>query len=220
MRSYVLRGRLTVAQRRAVQQQLPRWELSAALTLDVKRVFGGEAPLVLEIGFGNGEVLLQLARSHPQSHFIGVETHLSGIGSLLRGIEAAAIENIRLYRADALQVLRECIPQHSLNALLVFFPDPWPKKRHHKRRLLQPDTLPLLLRCLAIGGQLHIATDCDDYARDIAALLAAEPKLGAVAVGQNQYCRTGPQGQVLSRFEARARHDGRKVSEWVHRRRS
>ena len=142
-----------------------------------RELFGRVAPLVLEIGSGMGETTLAIAKAHPGSDFLAVEVHGPGVGSLLNAIEREQLGNVRVIRHDALEVLQQMIGDESLAALHLFFPDPWPKKRHHKRRLVQPDTASLMARKLAPGGVLHAATDWADYAEHMEHVFAAEPLL-------------------------------------------
>jgi len=140
-------------------------------------IFARLAPLVLEIGSGMGETTVAIAKAHPEADFIAVEVHGPGVGSLLNAIEREQLGNVRVIRHDAVEVLQHMIGDESLAALHLFFPDPWPKKRHHKRRLVQPDTASLMARKLALGGVLHAATDWPDYADHMERVFAAEPLL-------------------------------------------
>jgi tRNA (guanine-N7-)-methyltransferase len=145
--------------------------------LDAGKLFGRRAPLVLEIGSGMGETTADIAKAHPEADFIAVEVHGPGVGSLLKRIEQEALRNLRLIRHDAVEVLAQMIADGTLAAIHLFFPDPWPKKRHHKRRLVQPAFAALVARKLAPGGLLHAATDWPDYAAHMAEVLAQEPLL-------------------------------------------
>ena len=142
-----------------------------------RELFGRSAPVVLEIGSGMGETTVAIAKAHPQADFIAVEVHGPGVGSLLNGIEREALTNLRVIRHDALEVLEHMIGDETLAAIHLFFPDPWPKKRHHKRRFVQPESAALLARKLAPGGVLHAATDWPDYAEQMHQVFAAEPLL-------------------------------------------
>ncbi|MGH8666988.1 MAG: tRNA (guanosine(46)-N7)-methyltransferase TrmB [Burkholderiales bacterium] len=166
IRSYVLRqGRITAAQRAAHERLLPRYGLPySRAPLDFVRVFGRSAPVVLEIGFGMGETSAEIAASDPQIDYLGVEVHAPGVGSLLRMIEARELTNLRIVQHDAAEVVEHMIAAASLSGIHIFFPDPWPKKRHHKRRLLQVSFARLLATRLRPGGYLHVATDWEDYA--------------------------------------------------------
>jgi tRNA (guanine-N7-)-methyltransferase len=166
IRSFVLRqGRTTPAQQRAFDDHWARYGLEfACAPRDFANVFGRTAPLVVEIGFGNGEQLLHAAMSEPGRDFIGIEVHRPGVGRLLNALADADVANARVYRHDAVEVLECEIAPAALDEVRIYFPDPWPKKRHHKRRLIQPDFVALLASRIAHGGRLHLATDWADYA--------------------------------------------------------
>ena len=169
---------MSPAQQRALDQLLPRYGLPFLRTpLDWQRVFGRTAPVVLEIGFGMGETTAEIAAAHPQRDFVGIEVHAPGVGSLLRELDRRALTNVRVIRHDAVEVVDAMIPTGSLAGIHVFFPDPWPKKRHHKRRLLKPEFVHALALRLAPGGYLHVATDWADYAEEMLATLGAEALL-------------------------------------------
>ena len=218
IRSYVLRqGRMSAAQQRALDALWPRFGVpcqSAALDLD--RVFGRTAPRVLEIGCGMGETTAAIARAMPAVDFLGVEVHTPGIGSLLKLIGELALTNLRLIQHDAVDVVATMIPRASLAGIHVFFPDPWPKKRHHKRRLLKPAFVHELALRLAPRGYLHVATDWEDYAQEILAALAAEPLLENTVPG----FAPCPDYRPRTKFEARGRRLGHGVWDLVFRRRS
>jgi tRNA (guanine-N7-)-methyltransferase len=145
--------------------------------LDFPALFGRSAPVVAEIGFGMGETTARIAAENPGTDFLAMEVHAPGVGSLLRQIGAADLTNVRIIQRDAVDVLRDMIPPDSLAGIHVFFPDPWPKKRHHKRRLLQPEFVELAASRLAPGGRLHVATDWQEYAEHVLAVLSASPLL-------------------------------------------
>ena len=208
VRSFVLRqGRFTPAQQRAFDALWPRFGLEHApaepegVPRDFDAAFGRSAPRVLEIGFGNGEALRFGAAQDPGRDFIGIEVHAPGVGRLLNGLEADGLGNVRVYHHDAVEVLADEIADASLDEVRIYFPDPWHKKRHRKRRLVQPAFAALLARKLAPGGRLHLATDWQDYAEQMWDVLDAEPGL------RN---RAGPRGHVprppwrpQTHFEAR-----------------
>ncbi len=173
VRSFVLRmGRMTTGQQRAFDAFWPAKGLAVEQgMLDLPQVFGRAAPVVLEIGFGMGWSLVQMAREAPHQDFIGIEVHRPGVGKLLHDMAEQQVENIRVYCDDAVEVLERCIPDTSLATVQIFFPDPWHKKRHNKRRLIQPEFVQKLRQKLAIGGVLHVATDWQDYAEHILAVL-------------------------------------------------
>ena len=178
IRSFVRRqGRITPAQRKALDELLPRFGLPAAAPLDVESTFGRAAPLFMEIGFGNGETLVELAAAQPEHEFIGVEVHPPGIGHLLLEVARRDLTNVRVYANDAVEVLERCIPDASLSGLFVFFPDPWHKKRHHKRRLINSRFAALAARKLRPAGVFHAATDWEDYALQILDVLGHCPDL-------------------------------------------
>jgi len=166
IRSFVRRpGRITTGQKKALEQFLPRWGIAfAAQRLDLDTVFGRAAPRVLDIGFGDGDALLTAAATFPSIDYLGVEVHEPGVGHLLTLIERAGVTNIRVMDRDAVDVINEMLPDASFDAVNLFFPDPWPKKRHHKRRIVTPDFLCSVTRILRPDGLFHFATDWMDYA--------------------------------------------------------
>jgi tRNA (guanine-N7-)-methyltransferase len=177
IRSYTLRaGRMTVAQRRALDALWPRFGIAfEPRPLDFRQAFGRDAPRVMEIGFGDGELLAAMAAAEPGTDFLGVEVHEPGVGHALLLIEKLGLANVRLLRHDAVEVLERQVPDGGLAGLNLFFPDPWPKKRHHKRRIVQPEFARLVARKLAPGGVFHVATDWAPYAAHIEAVVAGEP---------------------------------------------
>ena len=179
IRSYVLRqGRFSPAQQRAFAELMPRFGIDyRAAPLAFPEVFGRKAPVVAEIGFGMGDTTARIAEANPGTDYVGIEVHSPGVGSLLKRIGELGLTNIRIIQHDAVDVLRDMVPESSLAAIHVFFPDPWPKKRHHKRRLLQPELVALAASRLVPGGVLHVATDWRDYAEQALAVLAACPAL-------------------------------------------
>jgi tRNA (guanine-N7-)-methyltransferase len=217
IRSYVLRqGRMTPAQARALRELYPRYGIAfTGETLDFAALFGRRAPVVLEIGSGMGETTAAIAAMQPQTDFIAVEVHAPGVGSLLNRIAAEGLANVRVIRHDALEVLERMIPDASLAGIHLFFPDPWPKKRHHKRRLVQPAFAALAARKLAPGGYLHAATDWADYAGWMLQVLSAEPLLANTAAG----FAPRPAWRPPTKFEARGTRLGHEVRDLVFRRR-
>jgi tRNA (guanine-N7-)-methyltransferase len=169
IRSFVLRqGRTTPSQQRALDELLPRFGVAfAERSLDFGDLFGRRAPVVLEIGSGMGETTAAIAYAHPENDYLAVEVHGPGVGSLLKKIDELALANLRIVRHDAVEVLRRMIPDASLAGIHLFFPDPWPKKRHHKRRLVQAPFAELAARKIAPGGYFHAATDWPEYAQQI-----------------------------------------------------
>ena len=215
IRSYVLRqGRMSPAQQRACDTLLPRWGIPfAPAPLDYAAVFGRRAPVTLEIGFGMGETTAAIAAAQPDVDFLGVEVHLPGVGALLRQVDAQALCNVRVIRHDAVEVVEAMIAPASLAAIHVYFPDPWPKKRHHKRRLLNAGFVHALAARLAPGGYLHVATDWAPYADEILATLAAEPLLANSADG----FAPPPPWRPQTKFERRGRKLGHDVFDLVFR---
>jgi tRNA (guanine-N7-)-methyltransferase len=208
VRSYVLRqGRTTPAQSRALEQLMPQYGVEyRPETLDAAAVFGRRAPLVLEIGSGMGETTARIAAGRPDTDFLAVEVHAPGVGSLLKHIDGMGIRNLRIIRHDALEVLEHMIADGALAGIHLFFPDPWPKKRHHKRRLVQPAFAALAARKLAPGGILHVATDWEDYALQIGEVLDAEPQL----------MRAAPRKRPPTKFEQRGVRLGHEVRDLVY----
>ena len=214
IRSFVLRqGRMTVAQNRALDALLPKYSLPEG-PLEPAAVFGRDARRTREIGFGNGDTLAELARRHPEEDFIGAEVHRPGVGRLLNALEAERLTNVRVACEDAVQLCGERLPDACLDAILIYFPDPWPKKRHHKRRLLQPEFAALLAMKLKAGGQLHFATDWRDYAEQALAVLTACPGLENSAAGY----APRPVARPATRFEQRGLKLGHEVFDLVFRR--
>jgi tRNA (guanine-N7-)-methyltransferase len=209
IRSFVRReGRLTPGQKRALETLWPRFGIDySEEPLDLAAIFGRPAPVTLEIGFGNGESLAAMAQAAPERDFIGIEVHRPGVGHLLQRIEALGLGNLRVMCHDAVEVLKHQIPPGSLDTVQIFFPDPWHKKRHHKRRLIQPVFVALLARCLRPGGTLHLATDWEDYARHMLEVLEASPDLRNTA----QRFSSRPHHRPLTRFEQRGQRLGHGV---------
>jgi tRNA (guanine-N7-)-methyltransferase len=179
IRSFVLRGgRMGSGQQRALAELAPRWCVPfTGQPLDTAALFGRTAPLVLEIGFGMGDATGAIAAARPHTDFIGCEVHVAGVGALLQRIDALALTNLRIVQHDAVEVLQQMIAPGSLAGVHLFFPDPWPKKRHHKRRLVQPAFAELAASRLAPGGRLHCATDWQPYAEQMLEVLSGEPLL-------------------------------------------
>lgn len=201
-------GRLTAAQQRALDELWPRYGVDlAGSPPDFTAVFARTAPLVIEIGFGNGETLVADAQAHPQKNFLGIEVHTPGIGRLMRQLKQLEIENVRVINHDAAEVLRHHLRPGSVDAVNIFFPDPWPKKRHHKRRLIQPGFLQLVASALRPGGQLHIATDWENYAEHIDECLVASP--------QFDLQQTTEASRNETKFERRGRRLGHGVWDFV-----
>jgi len=218
IRSYVLRqGRTTPAQRRALEELFARYGIEFRdAPLSPVEIFGRKAPLVLEIGSGMGETTAAIAAAQPGTDFIAVEVHSPGVGSLLRKIEALELRNLRVVRHDAVEVLSHMIADGALAGIHLFFPDPWPKKRHHKRRLVQAGFAALAARKLAPGGTLHAVTDWADYAQQMLAVLSAEPLLENTAPG----FAPRPAHRPPTKFERRGLELGHPVHDLLFRRRT
>ncbi len=216
VRSFVLRqGRLSPAQARALEQWLPRLGLPyAPKTLDFTAAFGRSTPTILEIGFGMGETTAHIAAQQPETNFLGIEVHTPGVGALLKRAAELNLQNLRVVQHDAVDVVRHMIPAACLAGVHVFFPDPWPKKRHHKRRLLQAPFVRLLAERLAPEGYVHVATDWQDYAEEVLATLRAEPLLVNTATD----FAPRPSYRPLTKFEQRGLALGHGVWDLVFRR--
>lgn len=214
IRSFVRRdGRLTDGQRQALEILWPQFGLPFPCDrLDFTNVFQREAPRVLEIGFGSGYSLLEIAKAHPEKDFIGIETHQPGVGTLLLGIEREKLTNIRIFYADAVEVFANAIPDNSLDTIQIFFPDPWQKRKHHKRRLVQVEFINSILPKLKTHGTLHLATDWEDYALHMMKVLSSIPALENLA-GAAQYANRSSQRPVITKFEMRGKKSGRIIWE-------
>ncbi len=218
IRSYVMRaGRTTEGQARALAELGPRFLLpyDAGHTLDFAATFGRQAPVVLEIGFGMGDATAKIAQALPNTDFIGCEVHEPGVGALLKHIGEMGLSNLRLIRHDAVEVLEHMIAPASLAGVHIFFPDPWHKKKHNKRRLIQPPLVAKLCTRLAPGGYIHCATDWEPYAQQMLAVLGAEPSLVNTAEGYADK----PAYRPLTKFENRGLRLGHGVWDLVFRKR-
>lgn len=220
IRSFVVRGgRITDSQRKALRANWPRYglELQDGL-VNFDEVFQRRADTILEIGFGMGDSLLKMAQDAPEHNFIGVEVHPPGVGRLLAATARARLGNLRIFQADALDVLQQCIADASLARVQIFFPDPWHKKRHHKRRLVQPGFVKLVSAKLADEGILHIATDWQPYAEHCMQVLQAEPTLRNSA-GVDSYAPR-PECRPLTKFEQRGKRLGHGVWDLIFERKA
>lgn len=215
IRSFVLRtGRMTSGQQRAVDDNWPRWGLQHTdALLDIESVFQRAGPSVLEIGFGMGQSLVEMAHQSPNTNFIGIEVHKPGVGKLFHNMVERDVNNVRVYCHDAVEILRDCISESSLDAVQIFFPDPWHKKKHHKRRLIQAPFVDLLVSRLKPGGTLHLATDWEHYALQMQDVLTANVKL------ENKYdddgYAPGPENRPQTKFEKRGERLGHGVWDLV-----
>ena len=206
IRSFVLRqGRTTPAQGRALEQLFPKYGIAFS---DQTIASSRNAPLVMEIGSGMGETTIEIAKAHPEADFIAVEVHGPGVGSLLNAIQSNELDNLRVIRHDAVEVLERMVADESLAAIHVFFPDPWPKKRHHKRRLVQLGFLRLLREKLKPGGIVHLATDVPDYADHIADVFSRDAAFSAAPGGFAE--------RPATKFENRGRKLGHAIRDLVY----
>lgn len=217
LRSFVLRsGRMTEAQARALEQHLRRWAMPREGQIDFNATFGNDFPVVLEIGFGMGDSLAQMAAATPQQNFLGIEVHRAGVGRLLALVEKQGLGNVRVCCDDAVDVLQKQIAPGSLARVNIFFPDPWHKTRHHKRRLVQAVFLELLQSRLQAGGLLHIATDWQPYAEHVLHAVAEQGGFDNVA-GSAQFVRAADYGRPETKFERRGLKLGHGVCDMVFR---
>ncbi|HET9679485.1 MAG TPA: tRNA (guanosine(46)-N7)-methyltransferase TrmB [Gammaproteobacteria bacterium] len=218
IQSFVRReGRITPSQQNALDELWPRLGVPFENTLlDMPALFGRDAPRTLEIGFGNGETLVELARQQPEQDFFGIEVYRPGIGRLLREANESGLTNLRVSNHDAVEVLATQIPDNALDALLLYFPDPWPKKRHHKRRIVQPAFCQLVARKLKPQGQFHLATDWQNYAEHMLSTLMQCPYFDNVAADNTYVPR--PVERPVSKFERRGQRLGHDVWDLVFRR--
>lgn len=211
IRSFVRReGRMTPGQERALEQHSSRYGLAVAQGLiSLEDVFSNKHPVTVEIGFGMGQALLAMAQAEPQMNFIGIEVHRPGVGKLLACLHEHQVDNVRVYQEDAQQVFLKCMPDASLQRILIYFPDPWPKKRHNKRRLIQPEFVQLLTRKLCNQGELYFATDWEDYAHHALEVFSAEPQLTNIQAQGGYLDR--PDWRPLTKFELRGQKLGHGV---------
>ena len=218
IRSFVLRqGRVSNAQRRYYDEMMAKIGIPYTQSpLDFDAVFGRQAPRILEIGFGMGETSATIAESNPQNDYIGVEVHTPGVGSLCKLIAEKELSNQRIIQHDAVEVLRDMIPERSLDGFHIFFPDPWPKARHHKRRLIQPPLVNVIASRLKPGGYLHCATDWENYAEQMLAVLSAESLLQNTA----ETYAPRPDYRPLTKFEQRGLRLGHGVWDVIFRRKA
>ena len=211
IRSFVRReGRLTKGQQRALAELLPQYGIRLEQgELDLDTLFGRRTSRVLEIGFGNGASLAEMASHHPEKDYLGIEVHRPGVGNLLLQIEKQGLTNIRVSNDDAVEVLEQQIPDSSLDAVYLFFPDPWHKKKHHKRRIVQPAFVQLLRRKLKLDGIFHMATDWENYAEHMLAVMTKAEGFTNLAGEDNYSAR--PEYRPLTKFEQRGQRLGHGV---------
>ncbi|AWK81012.1 tRNA (guanosine(46)-N7)-methyltransferase TrmB [Photobacterium damselae] len=211
IRSFVRReGRLTKGQEAALENNWSTMGIDfAPELLDLKEVFGREAPVVLEIGFGMGASLVEMAKNAPEKNFIGIEVHSPGVGACLMAAEAEGLTNLRVMCHDAVEVFEHMLPEQSLDTLQLFFPDPWHKARHHKRRIVQPEFAQMIRSKLKIGGIFHMATDWENYAEHMVEVMDAAPGYSNTATDGPYIER--PEDRPLTKFEARGHRLGHGV---------
>ena len=211
IRSFVLRqGRMTAAQRKAIDNHWSDYVLDMEQgMINPEKVFNGIAPLVLEIGFGNGDSLIKMMGDRPEKNYIGVEVHRPGVGSLINKTVENNYSNLKIYCDDAILVMQNCIPDNSLDCVQVFFPDPWHKKKHKKRRLVQADFVKLIAAKLKPDGIFHLATDWQDYAEQMMKVIS-EVELFINVSGDGQYSER-PETRALTKFETRGQRLGHGV---------
>lgn len=218
IRSFVLRkGRLTVAQQHALDELWPHYGIERIGTvLDFDDHFERQGDVIVEIGFGNGESTWRMAQQEPEKNFIGIEVHEPGVGQLLMALEEHNIENVRIAREDAVPFMQNRIAQGSLAAVRIYFADPWPKKRHHKRRIIQPDFVKDLARCITKGGLLHLATDWQPYAEHILEVMQSSTDFVNLSP-TNDYCET-PDWRPYTKYEERGERLGHAVRDLLYQR--
>lgn len=211
VKSFVLRaGRMTEGQQKAMESQWPAMGLDIEQgLLDFTEVFGREAPVVLEIGFGMGDSLVEMAKDQPEKNYIGIEVHRPGVGRLMNNAEKEGLQNIRVFCHDAIEVLDQCIPDASLSCIQLFFPDPWHKKRHHKRRIVQPEFAQTLRKKLKVGGVFHMATDWENYAEHMMEVMSVADGYKNQA-GDGQYSPQ-PEWRPVTKFQKRGERLGHGV---------
>ena len=202
IRSFIRRqGRATAGQKQALESHWNTYCLSPDQPLNLLETFGREAPLIVEIGFGNGASLADMAEANPHLNYLGIEVHRPGVGALMMALEERDINNVRIYHHDAIEILEQKIPDHSVSGLHLFFPDPWHKRRHHKRRIVRPSFIALLEQKLKSGGYFHAATDWHGYAVDMLNTLSIASKLRNTSPS-GDYCPR-PDYRPLTKFENR-----------------
>lgn len=218
IRSFIRRqGRITAGQQAALDNHWERYCLDPARKLDAAQVFGRLAPLCLEIGFGNGECLAKLAADNPDKDYIGIEVHRPGVGHLIMQLEELGLNNVRIYCHDAIEILNDTVADDALSAVHLFFPDPWPKKKHHKRRIVNAGFLNLLTATLHQGGYFHAATDWQHYAEAMLEVLAADLRFANTSL-TGDYCER-PSYRPLTKFERRGLRLGHGVWDLIFKKR-
>jgi tRNA (guanine-N7-)-methyltransferase len=217
IRSFIRRqGRITAAQQWALDTLYSRYYLDPQVNYKFSTVFGRNAPVCVEIGFGNGESLARMAAANPNTDYIGIEVHRPGVGHLMMLLDQQGLTNVRIYCYDAIDIIENRMPDNSLSGVHLFFPDPWPKKKHHKRRIVRPDFVELLVRKLQSGGYFHAATDWQDYAESMLAVLSANNNMSNISLTED-YCQR-PAYRPLTKFEQRGMRLGHGVWDLIFRR--
>ncbi len=202
IRSFIRRqGRATAGQKNALDTIWHSYCLDPDKTYDYAEVFGREAALIVEIGFGNGSSLAEMAETNPDLNYLGIEVHRPGVGHLMMLLEQKGLNNVRIYHHDAISILEKKIPDHAITGVHLFFPDPWQKRRHHKRRIVRPSFVDLLNKKLIAGGYFHAATDWEHYAKDMLKTLSSSSRLTNISK-DNRYCHR-PEYRPLTKFENR-----------------
>lgn len=216
IRSFIRRqGRITQGQQLALDSHWGRYCLDPKTDYDFAQVFGRNAPLIVEIGFGNGDSLAKMAAANPDNDYIGIEVHRPGVGHLMLLLDQQGLNNVRIYCHDAIEIIEQKIADNSLAGVHLFFPDPWPKKKHHKRRIVRPGFVELLARKLKVGGYFHAATDWQNYAEAMLEVLSAGAGLSN-ASSTNDYCER-PEYRPLTKFEQRGMRLGHGVWDLIFR---
>lgn len=216
IRSFIRRqGRATTGQKQALDTLWTKYCLSPSDTFDPRQAFNRDAPLIIEIGFGNGESLATMAAMQPDMNFLGIEVHRPGVGHLMMLLEQQNINNVRIYHHDAIEILEQKVANHSIAGIHLFFPDPWQKRRHHKRRIVKDSFVALLKQKLTTGGYFHAATDWEHYAKDMLAVLSADSGLINTSASSD-FCER-PDHRPLTKFENRGLKLGHGVWDLIFR---
>ncbi len=218
IKSYILRqGRATSGQQNAIDNVWNHYCLDPTLTYDYTKVFGRDAPLIVEIGFGNGSSLAEMASANPDLNYLGLEVHRPGVGHLMMLLEQKEITNVRIYHYDAIEILEQKIPDQFLAGIHLFFPDPWQKRKHHKRRIVRSSFVQLLNRKLKKGGCFHTATDWEHYAKEMVKILSS-PTGGLVNISADGGFCQRPEYRPLTKFESRGLRLGHGVWDLIFKR--
>jgi tRNA (guanine-N7-)-methyltransferase len=215
IRSFVMRaGKLTNGQKRALEELLPPLLLDETKQFDKSIAFENDNPVILDIGFGNGESLIHIARMHPEINFVGMEVHAPGVGHLLLNIEEYQLTNIRIYQFDGVEVLKDCFNENTIDAIHIYFPDPWHKKRHHKRRLIQAKFIDSIIPKLKNKGRIHVATDWQEYALHIQEVFAEYSQF--INIEKENAFTQRPEWRPITKFERRGINLGHESYDLVY----